>query len=411
MKSQKRFIGVVSGIQGGKTTIGAIWLLTELQKAREAGKIGDWLIAAPTFKILQQSTLPKFKQYFPRDWGEWKEGNKEFDLAWGGKIYLRSTEDPDKLEGMTCLGAWLDEAGQMKEQAWINVQGRLSINQGRCIMTTTPYAMNWFFREVFKKVGVNPDVDVVSWGSGDNPGFPAEEVERAKASLTQAVFERRYLGKFKQLEGLVYPDFEPDEHIVAPFDIPANWPRFAGLDFGYSVPAASVCIAEDPQEHVFYVYREFYKKEAALSSIAEFLKRENLRYVLADSQGAREIAELNKFHGVRNVKACEKATEIGFERIGKLLREGRLKFFKGRCPNTIDEIEEYHYAAPNPDKADGKDRPVKKNDHCMDALRYGFSKVIEGLYPEQIEGRKAMRAKLIARQRLQDRQSDPVTGY
>ena len=68
---------------------------------------------------------------FPKDWGIWKEQKKAYKLNWlngDGEdcyIYVRSTDDPDLLEGMTLLGAWLDEAGKMKAETWTNIQGRL----------------------------------------------------------------------------------------------------------------------------------------------------------------------------------------------------------------------------------------------------------------------------------------------
>lgn len=404
MSTTSRFIGVVSGIQGGKTTIGAIWLLRELQEARTAGKTGDWLIAAPTAKIIQQSTLPKFRSFFPKDWGTWREARQCFELSWGGHIYVRSTDNPDHLEGMTLLGAWLDEAGQMKERVWVNIQGRLSINMGRCVLTTTPYNMGWFYREIVKKDGGETGIKTISWGSAENPAFSSVEFERAKLALSDAEFKRRYLGAFTRLEGLVYPEFEPDEAIVDPFDIPSHWLRFAGLDFGYSAPTAILCVAEDPTDHTFYVYKEYFKRESMLRHVADFITGENLRYVLADTQGAQQIAELNRYYHCGNIKSADKNIDLGISRVRTLLKQGRLKFMKGRCANALDEIEEYHIK-------DGKDVPEKKDDHCMDALRYAFSKATVGLYPNTITEKVSLKQKVRARLNRMDMLVDKYTGY
>ena len=50
--------------------------------------------------------------------------------------------------------------------------------------------------------------------------------------------------------------------------------------------------------------------------------------------------------------------------MGSLIRTNRLKVFK-TCRNTLDEVETYH--------RDEKDRVVKKDDHCMDALKYAIA--------------------------------------
>jgi PBSX family phage terminase large subunit len=413
--STARFKAVVCGIQSGKTVVGSVWLCSEIWKAHEQGRYGDWLMAAPTAKIMEQSTLPKFKAFFPKDWGEWKEGKQFFILPWDNpetgercRIYVRSTDNPDWLEGVTLLGAWLDEAGLMDYQTWVNVQGRLSRYKGPCLMTTTPYASKWIRREIYKRwQGGDKDYEFFSWRSNENPAFPAEEYERAKRSLPETIFRRRYEGQFVTMEGLVYPDFDWDKHVVKPFELPKDWLRFGGMDFGHSQPTAILCVAEDPQEHVFYVYRELYRTETLLRDIANFLNTEDMRYVLADPQGAQAIAELNRFYGRGEVKPAENRVEIGIERIGTLLKEGRLRFFSS-CENTLDEIEDYHYPAPKDDKADRPDRPVKKNDHGMDALKYAFSKQVSGLYVYKSQVRTNIRDRLMRRKFAE---TDPWTGY
>ncbi len=415
MQSKARFIVCIAGIRGGKTTGGAIWMLSGIQEDYNAGKLGDYLICAPTFKILEQSTLPKFREFFPKDWGTWKEQKSCFELNWNRpgsdepcRIFVRSLEEPDSIEGMECLRAWIDEAGKSKHQGWINVQGRLSMTKGKAIMTTTPYAVNWIYKEVFQrwKQG-DPNYDVITWASVDNPAFPKDEFERAKATMSKPMFERRYLGLFTRLEGLVYPEFDEESHLVDPFDIPDGWVHFGGMDFGKSNPNAILCIAENPETKIFYVYREFYQAETLLSTLSQFLHRQQLSYVLADTQSAQLIMELNRYYGNKNVRPADKTKDTGIARIRGLLAEGRLKFFRGKCEKTLMEIGEYHYAAPD---ADGfnNDKTVDKNNHCMDALRYAFSKPIQGLY-QNYQG--AVRAKKYKRMSSRVQILDELTGY
>lgn len=425
LDSLARFIACISGIQGGKTTIGAVWLCREIWESYQAGKRGDWLICAPTSKILEQSTLVKFKQFFPSDWGIWREQRKCFELAWGDKIFVRSADEPDYLEGMTILGAWIDEAGQIKNQAWINIQGRLSINQGRCIMTSTPYTFNWLHRDILKKAGwlngviqdkqdADPNIAVVEWTSIDNPAFPKEEYDRAKKSLSAETFQKRYEGRFTRAEGLVYKDFDHDEHIVEWFPIPDSWKRFAGLDWGFANATAILCIAQSPEKlnaqgevveaSTFYVYREFYKNRPSLKEIAEFIEAEQLSYILADPSGAFQISELQRHYGTKRIQAADNDVGIGIERIQVLIRDGRIKFVGKRVPNTIREIEEYHYAATDPDK-NTPEKPVAVNNHAMDALKYAFSRDIKGVYLTKPKIYKR------ARRTQLEIYADPFTGY
>ena len=402
---KQQFILALSGVQGGKTTIGAIWLCKKIFDAYSSGKRGDWLIAAPTEKILQQSTLHKFKDIIPSDWGVWREQKKCFELSWGDRIFVRSTEHPEHLEGMTLLGAWLDEAGQMKSQVWTYIQARVAINRGQVLMTTTPYALNWLFREVMKRAKEgDKDFALISWSSLDNPAFPKEEFERAKLTMPTALFERRYLGKFTRLEGLVYPDFDIDTHVVERFTIPDNWEIFGGMDFGHTNPTCILTIAKDSINNVFYVINEFYEKEASLRTIASVCNKYNYRKIFADRQSAHLISELQQQYGCKTVVPCDNNIDIGIERIGSLLKENKLKFFRNRCLNTVDEIEAYHYPPPSDDR-EVKDKPVPVKNHAMDALRYAFSK------PLPKDGINFTRRRQAQRVSKFFKVSNPYTGY
>lgn len=414
MESPARYIGVMAGRQSGKTFLGAFWFLREIQKAYSEGKSGDFLIAAPTLDIVNAGTLKNFRDFLPEDWGEYKVARKEY-ILFGGRIriFVRTTDNPDHLEGMTLLGAWLDEAGQMKEAVWTKIQARLAVHRGKCIMTSTPYATNWYYREVWKKQ-ILGEVECFTWASSENPTFPKEDFEKYKKELPDHIFKREYCGEFTQPADLVYSDFDEDKHVVEPFDIPDNWRKFAGLDFGFSVPTAVVCIAEDPENKIYYVYKEFYEKEVSLARLSSFLEKEDLEYVFADTQGAQQINELQKYYGNRNVRGADKSpgsVELGIERVSKLLRENRLKFFARRVPNTLAEIEVYHRKKDDPDKNSGKDGPVKKKDHAMDALRYAFHKEVQNLYPQRVLAKRSLKEKLAARNERLSRSLDPYTNY
>lgn len=429
-----RFVLAIAGAQGGKTTVGAIWLLLLIQQNYAAGKRGDYLLCAPTVKILNQSTMVKFLSLFPRDWGEWKEQKQCFELAWGDKIFVRSADDPNHLEGMTLLGAWLDEFGQMVQQVWINLQARLAVNRGRCIMTTTPYlGYFWVKEQVYDKAGrINGEVQaregidqalaVVEWTSADNPGFPPDEIERQRKILSEETFQLRYEGRFTRPQGLVYRDFNPASDIVKPFLIPNEWRRFGGLDFGYGSTTALVGIVEKPEirdkeskvqeQSVFYIFREFYKKGAMLQEVANAVENMGLRYTLGDPRGAQEIAELQRAYGTKGVSRAENNVEMGIERIKTLFREGRLKVF-GSCKNVLDELQTYHYKL-DVEERDNDGKPAKSHDHAMDALKYAFSRNMEGIYRERTT---SIRYQLQRNLRPQVRRSqlaglgDSFTGY
>jgi hypothetical protein len=125
-KSKKRFVAVLAGTQGGKTSFGPHWLRREIQKKGP----GDYLVVALTFPLLQLKCLPEFLNLFEKTL---KLGTyvaspvRQFTLSDHGElalfgavqetptnVYFGHAQDPESLESATAKAAWLDEAGQKR---------------------------------------------------------------------------------------------------------------------------------------------------------------------------------------------------------------------------------------------------------------------------------------------------------
>jgi len=147
LKSKKKFVGLIGGTGGGKTFFGPIWLSCEIVKAPKE----EFLVVAPTNKILTRATLPKLQEIYrgTQFEGTLKRSLGLYELPQGVRIWLGTADRPESLEGGQYKAAWLDEAGQMKYLAWVAIQARLGLKRGRCLLTTTPYARNWLYRNFY----------------------------------------------------------------------------------------------------------------------------------------------------------------------------------------------------------------------------------------------------------------------
>jgi len=254
--------------QSGKTMAGAIWSRKKWDEMAE----GDGLICAPTYKILTQSTLPKFFELNTDLKKYYKKMEQVIEVPGRKPIYIRSTENPNVIEGMTLGWIWADEAGQMKLDAWINFQGRLSILQGQLFITTTPYTMNWLATDFYKhwKEG-HKDYLVVQFKSKDNPYFPREEYERAKETMDPRIFRRRYDGTMEKMEGLVYDQFTVDKNMVHTNFHVTYKEVICGIDWGWTNPSAIAVIGIDNDDN-FYIIDEYYHPEKTKDETIEALK-------------------------------------------------------------------------------------------------------------------------------------------
>lgn len=363
LQLQNRFVALIAGTGGGKTYAGPMWLYREIDKHP---KDNFWVVA-PTYRMLSRATVPTLVEIFRGTTyqGELLLSQGQYRLPTGGMIWLGSADRPEGLEGGQARAAWLDEAGQMKRHVWIVMQARLGMLQGRVFITTTPYAVNWLYSDFYKLwVDGDPDYGVVQFPSTENPYYPVAEFERAQRSMSPELFEMRYCGQFRKMEGLIYPGWNAD-NICDPFDIPEDWRRLGGVDHGYNNPNVILKAAMSPDD-VIYIYEEHYERNRLLSHHAENMK-DGLRYV-ADPSGKREIVEY-RYKGI-DVIPGNNDVGLGINAMNERINTNRLKAFKGCCPNFCEEIEMYAWEEPTERSQERRDKPMKVDDHAMDAGRY-----------------------------------------
>ena len=262
LQSQRRFIAIIAGTQGGKTSFCPLWLLNEIQKCGP----GDYLVATPTFALLEKKALPEFLRLFEQ-WlqlGHYFSGSRKFIFSDQGKqalfghksstptnVFFGYAANPDSLESATLKAVVADECGQddFKQQSWEALQRRLSINQGRALLATTPYSLNWLKTEIWDRwYAGDTDYDVIRFDSTENPNFPQEEFERARKVLPEWKFNLFYRGIWTRPAGSIYDCFvdkpAPAGHMISRFPIPDKWRRYIGLDFG-GVNTAATFWAEE----------------------------------------------------------------------------------------------------------------------------------------------------------------------
>lgn len=295
--STARFILVLAGTRSGKSSFSPWWLWREIID-RGAG---DYLLCAPSYKLLDKAAVPYLNealstylglgklvgkaqgQFEVSEEGEWKLWQAKQDRP--TRILFGHADEPDSLEAAQYKAAVCDEAGQkrFKQESWEAIQRRLAIDKGRCLFPTTPYSLNWLKTEVHDRAirnmkgnsatpAADAGYDLVSFESIMNPAFPLEEWERAKATLPPWKFDLFYRGLFTRPAGAIYSSFlsEPDAtgfcHVVPRGFIPdPSWRLLCGNDFGAPNFRATF-LAEEPgtkKRIAFAEYAPLESKKAA----------------------------------------------------------------------------------------------------------------------------------------------------
>jgi hypothetical protein len=366
---KSKVVLVIAGKRGGKTTIGAVKLISIIQDNLNKGIHDDYLISGPTYRLLKNATLPTLSKYWPSKLGTFKKSDSCIDLADGHKVFIISCESEDKLEGFKARACWLDEGGQVSRTAFNKIWQRLTPlageDQGQLIITTTPYGIpsSWLNKDLIE---VRTKVDYVgyyNWPTVDNPYMSKEAISEAKKIMDARIFERDYLGLFTNIVGLIYPDFNRTTDCIAPKVIDATWNRYAGLDYGFSDPTSIVVFAKNPDKEEYILEDSFYKMQSDPTEWAEFFKKQiNLKEVRYDPSAVAWMEQLRKIMKGINLQPADNSVAPGISRVTALLKAKTLKIFSTE-EEVILDMESYIYD-------EKRDKPKHENSHGPDAIRY-----------------------------------------
>ncbi len=141
---------------------------------------------------------------------------------------------------------------------------------------------------------------------------------------------------------------------------------YNGLDFGVTDPNAFVRVHIDEGHKKIYVFDEFEESGILIDELEALIKSRisPTEYITGDPQGAQAILELNN-RGITVVGAKKGADSILF---GIQWLKGYEIIIDVRCQKFKNEIQAYHWQE---DKyGNTLQKPVDKDNHLLDALRY-----------------------------------------
>ncbi|MCH8505367.1 MAG: hypothetical protein LAT50_13710 [Ectothiorhodospiraceae bacterium] len=207
---------------------------------------------------------------------------------------------------------------------------------------------------------------VVMVGWEDVPHLSAKDQAELERSIPPHQRDARKKGVPSLGAGAIYP--VPEEDIkVAPFPIPAHWPRCFGFDVGWNRTAA-IWGAIDRESNTVYLYSEHYRGKAEPSVHAASMRKRGVWIPGAIDPAARGRSQKDGEQLYQNyldlgldITKADNAREAGIEAVFEALSTGQMKVF-----STLEHwLTEYRLY-----RRDEKGNIVKVDDHLMDATRY-----------------------------------------
>lgn len=374
-----------------------LYLLRMGKEGRHDVRVG---LFCETYPDLRDRQINKINMEFPLWIGEVKE-TAEDGLCFfvreeygGGKIALRNLDKPAKYQSAEFAAVFVDELTKISYDTFNILRGSLrwpGIDHTVFAAASNPGGIGhgwvkrlWIDRDFPSELRKAADEFVfIRALPADNRHLTEtywEELNRMPDDLRAAWRD----GNWDVFAGQAFNAWDQGRHVIQPFTIPAHWPRWRGLDWGFSAPFCCVWLTKDPDNGRIYVYREAYATELTDRQQARLIRSltttndyrvtfadpalwarkniNNLVVTTADEYAAEGIpltrADNDRLSGKRKV-----------DRLLQNLPDGLpgLQIF-ANCANLIRTLPSLPY-----DKAHVEDIDTQAEDHAYDALRYALT--------------------------------------
>ena len=261
-----RFRVICSGRRSGKSVLARLtllkWALTN---------VGTYYLVSPTYRQAKEIHWREFRKEVPRLWVvKSNETELSIQLKNGSILELKGAENPDALRGVKLRGLVIDEIASIRNWDWLwqeVLRPTLTDYEAPAIFISTPKGYNHFY-DLFQQ-GQRNDVHYKSWRftSYDNPYIPKQEIDNAKAELTEDTFAQEYLADFRKFTGLAITQFQREIHLIEPFEVPSEWSRGRGFDYGSKDPTASLRVAIDNEDN-WFIERAYKQRSSTIQEHA-----------------------------------------------------------------------------------------------------------------------------------------------
>lgn len=391
-KFKGRYRAVKGSRASKKSKTTALWFMSNLSK--EKYRDANLLVVRKTLRSMKDSCYKDLKWAAQRLGllDQWKFTVSPLEIVnkeTGQTIYFRGLDDSLKITSITVdhghlCWLWVEEAYEIEREAdfdTLDESIRGAMPPGLFKQTTLTFnpwsGTHWLKKRFFDK----PDPDVLAITTNYTCNEWLDDTDRRMFERMKEQNPRRYdvagLGNWGISEGLIYSNW-----IVEAFDMAEikkredywKYKHVFGLDYGYSNdPTAFVAAAVNTTDKVIYIYDEHYEIHMLTSDIAKMLDEKGVgrERIMCDRE-LRTNEELRRL-GIRRIQAADKGPDSIRAGIARL-QEYRI-IVHSTCKYFCGEISTYCWSKRK-DTGDGINRPVDRDNHLMDALRYAMEDVI-----------------------------------
>ena len=375
---------LTGAVRSGKSYIGDDLIIKRLEQLPD----GRRALIGKTETTIMRNILDPLQDKYGDKFISDIQGKKREAVIFGKKFYCIGANDAratKKLQGAGLIYAFGDEITTWPEEFFNMLKSRLSdegaMFDGSC-NPAGPY--HWLKKTI---IDVN-DLDVFHqhFTIDDNKVLSKHFVEELKKEYIGVWYQRYVKGLWVLAEGLVYPFFN-DENLIDVSDMPKMINHWIGCDYGTSNDTVFQLIGLG-QDYKLYVIDEWRwgsknngkpKTDVQLREALQdfiFKHQVNPQWIVVDPSAKSFITELyqhrdeftiGKYKPFANISPAKNDVSDGIRLVSSVVGANKL-IINRRLDKLIQEFNSYSWDSKQQEK--GQDKPIKKYDHGLDALRY-----------------------------------------
>lgn len=384
-RNELKRVNLLEGsVSSGKTWISlVVWAFWVKTMPDDPDKL--YLMAAQSLTTLKRNCLLLLQSLVGKSNFYFSIANKEGYL-FGRHILLEGANDAraeGKIRGLTLQGAYCDELTKLPQDFYTMLLSRLRLPGAKLIATTNPDAPgHWLKTDYIDRMDELDFLDV-KFVIDDNTTLPADYVENIKKEYTGVFYERFILGNWVLAEGMIYPMYKSALE-VPPDETPSDYR--VSIDYGTMNAFAALLWAK--YGAVWYAVKGYYysgRDKGVTKTDEEYATDlDKLARPIADTMpkkyafgeaytgriktiidpSAASFITLLRKREIYNVISADNDVIDGIRDTAVALQAGYIKISPA-IKEWVTEAEGYVW-----DENALDDRPVKVNDHYMDATRY-----------------------------------------
>lgn len=377
-------------IRSGKTYASLLRFLTLMADPPTGGEI---VVSGKNGDSIYRNVFAPFENEPSLQWArpymKFKQGDVKATI-FGRRVNIIGGNDnsaESRIRGMTVAAAYVDEVSVLPEGFFRQLLGRMSPAGAILLGTTNPDSgTHWLKTGFLDRLEDLPDWRYFHFTMDDNSSLSPAYKEAIKREYTGLWYDRFILGKWVAAEGSIYPDFNHDRHVINFLDLPpAKLGLGIGIDYGTTNASSALALYLGTDDRLYFTdewridqeSRQRPQTDAELSrSLQTWLKEPHhpttplpLSQLFIDPAATSFKTQLAR-DGVRGIKNANNQVLDGIKLISSLIATDRLRV-SNRCAGLLQEVSNYRWDAKAAQR--GQDKPVKEDDHSVDAARYAIA--------------------------------------